>query len=127
MSGINEITDPKSRMVSGPVNVIRLQGNVHGINKVIYLFLDYHMELNKQTQCENIFSQDVQKYFANNFYNLNKGSKTYDFFLEIFPTELAETIDTQDIVPVDYKDMYIEEVVKLFKKLFRYDPKKMLF
>lgn len=124
MSGINEITDPNSRMVSGPVNVIRLQGNVHGINKVIYLFLDYHMELNKQTQCENIFSQDVQKYFANNFYNLNKGSKTYDFFLEIFPTELAETIDTRDIVKVDYKDMYIEEVVKLFKKLFRYDPKK---
>uniref|UniRef100_A0A6G6ABU1 Uncharacterized protein n=1 Tax=Borely moumouvirus TaxID=2712067 RepID=A0A6G6ABU1_9VIRU len=124
MNDTNKIIDPNSRMVSGPVNVIRLQGNIHGVPKVLYLFLDYHIEVDRQTQCENIFSQDVQKYFANNFYKLNNGTKMFDFFLEIFPTEIAESIRDNNTPEVDNKEMYIEEVVKLFKKLFQYDPKK---
>ncbi|AAV50966.1 hypothetical protein [Acanthamoeba castellanii mimivirus] len=124
MSNINKILDPNSRMVSGPLNVVRLEGNFYGIKKVLYLFMDYHADVSDQTQCENIFSEDVQKYFAKTFYKLNDSNKIYDFFLEVFPTEIAQDIYSDDVPEIDHKEMYIEEVVKLFKKLFRYDPKK---
>ena len=120
---MNKNIDPRSRMVSGPINVLRLEGDIHGIKKVLYLFLDYHADVSKQTECQNIFSEDVQKYFANTFYELNSGQQIYDFFLEIFPTEIADNSSTATN-DIDRKDMYIEEVVKLFKKLFKYDPKK---
>lgn len=119
----NAVIDPNLIKISGPVNIARLEGDVHGIKKVIYLFMDYHMEVNNQTQCTNIFSEDVQKYFVNSFYNLNKGDKIYDFFLEIYPTELGGKKQKINY-PVDSKEKYIEEVVKFFRKLFVYDPKK---
>lgn len=118
----NSVLDPKNIEVSGPVNVIRMEGNIRGIKKVIYLFLDYHINVREQTQCTNVFSEDVQKYFANSFFRLNKSPKTYDFFLEIYPSELAEK---RKMYPnVDNREKYIEEVVKFFRKLFVYDPKK---
>ena len=124
MSNKNPILDPDSRMVSGPVNVIRLEGSVHGIKKVIYLFLDYHLGLNSQTQCSNIFSEDVQKYFTHSFYKLNEGNKIYDFFLEVYPSEVASKEYRKDIAKSEGKEKYIEEVVKLFRKIFEYDSKK---
>jgi len=124
MSDLNPITDPDTRDISGPVNIIRLEGNIHGINKIIYLFMDYHMPVTSQTQCANVFSPDVQKYFAKNFYKLTEGSQTYDFFLEIYPSELADTRYRKGTVLKDYKEKYIEEVVNFFRKIFKYDSKK---
>ena len=124
MSNVNPILDSNRIMISGPVNVVRLEGFIHGIKKVIYLFMDYHMSVNNQTQCHNIFSEDIQKYFINNFHALNKGTKIYDFFVEIYPSELGDIKDTRDATEKDYKEKYIEEVVKLFKKIFSYDTKK---
>ena len=124
MTDINLITDPKERFVSGPVNIVRLEGQINRVNKVIYLFLDYHIDVTKQTQCANIFSKDVQKYFVDNFYKLNEGDKMYDFFIEIYPTELANNEYKNPESVDDYKDKYIEEVVKLFRKIFKYDAKK---
>lgn len=123
MNKINPNIDPKLVRISGPVNIIRLEGDIHGINKVIYLFMDYHMDVSNQTQCANVFSQDVQKYFANSFYKLTDDDKIYDFFLEIYPTEL---FNRKKLLaePVDYKEMYIEEVVKFFRRIFSYDPKE---
>jgi len=124
MSGTKSIIDPNTRMISGPVNVVRLKGNIHNINKVIYLFMDYHINVTSQTQCENIFSEDIQKYFTNSFYHLSEENKMYDFFVEIYPSELASTKYQKEIPQKDYKKKYIEEVVKIFRKIFRYDPKK---
>ncbi len=126
MNDKNYITDPHTRMVNGPVNVMRLEGNVDGIPKVIYLFMDYHMHVSSQTQCKNIFSEDIQKYFVHNFYKLNKGKQMYDFFVEIYPSELAEKGYWEGIPGTgrDHKEKYIEEVVKLFKKIFKYDSRK---
>lgn len=119
----NQMIDYNTVMVNGPVNVLRLEGKIHGINKVIYLFMDFHLNLDEQTQCSNIFSKDVQKYFTDNFYELNDQSQTYDFFVELYPSELADNYDVRTIVK-EYKDIYIEEVVKLFRKVFQYDPKR---
>lgn len=119
----NSNINPNKQMISGPVNVVRLEGNVHDIKKVIYLFMDYHIDVKNQTQCANVFSQDVQKYFANSFYKLNKGTQTYDFFLEVYPTELGGRKQNLN-ESVDYKNMYIEEVVKFFRRIFVHNPKK---
>ncbi|XWV26914.1 hypothetical protein QJ857_gp0136 [Tupanvirus soda lake] len=124
MTDINEFNDPNARRVSGPVNVIRLEGEIHGIPKVLYLFMDYHIPVSEQTQCENVFSEDVQKYFVNNFYKLNEASNVYDFFVEIYPSELADDRYRRGISGVDSKEKYIEEVVKMFRKIFRYDPRR---
>ena len=122
---ITSNTNPNVIMVSGPVNVVRLEGNIHGINKVIYVFMDYHMGVKEQTQCANIFSEDIQKYFANSFRKLiNANKQIYDFFLEIYPSELASTKQQKTGALAEPKEQYIEEVVKFFRKIFKYDPKQ---
>ena len=122
----NNLADPNSIMVSGPINVLRLEGGINGVKKVIYLFMDYHVEVDEQLQCSNVFSTDVQKYFAESFYDLNGDNEdiTYDFFLEIYPSELTGRHDRGDFDGPELKDHYIEEVVKFFRKIFNYDPKK---
>lgn len=124
MTDINQITNPNARMVNGPVNILRLEGTIHGINKVLYLFMDYHMSVNEQTQCKNLFSQDVQKYFTDSFYKASIGTQMYDFFLEIYPSELADDEYNRSIKNIEHKEKYIEEVVKMFRKIFKYDSKK---
>ena len=116
--------DPNTKQVNGPVNVVRLEGTVSGINKVIYLFMDFHMNPQSQTQCDNLFSDDVSKYFAKSFHQLNKEKLTYDFFLEAYPSELSDKERHGYILRSHMRENYIEEVVKFFKKIFRYDPSK---
>lgn len=37
----------KAIYVNGPVNTIRIEGKINNVNKVIYLFGDYHMPHSK--------------------------------------------------------------------------------
>lgn len=118
-------TNPNIKEVSGPINVIRLEGNVGKIKKVIYLFMDLHLNLMDQRECDNIFSQDIQKYYVESFYNINKKNKIYDFFCEIPPNNIIETGHGVTYpTEINYKDIYIEEVWKVFRKLFVYEKKQ---
>lgn len=116
--------DINSKQISGPTNVVRLEGNVHGIKKVIYLFMDWHVPVEHQTECTNLFSKDVNKYFIDSFNEINKKSSlVYDFFMEIRPTE--ELVDKNMIEQSQKrKYLYIGQVLKLFTKLFEYDKEK---
>lgn len=80
--------------------------------------MDAHLEITNQTECTNIFSQDVNKYFAETFYNLNNMSKTYDFFYELRPTNI------NIIEEKKFKMKYISQVFKLFDMAFSYDKEK---
>lgn len=127
MAETNQTIDPDLIMISGPVNVVRLEGKIGSIKKVIYLFMDYHTSVSHQTQCSNIFSTDVQKYFVESFdklSNANKSNRKYDFFAEIYPSELSDTRFRNQSGDFDSKEKYIEEVVKTFRKIFNYDPKR---
>jgi hypothetical protein len=73
--------------IDGPVNVIRLEGKVDGINKVLYLFADIHNSLMNQTDCNQNRSTTLNKFLVNNFDNTTSNKK-YDFFLEINPDEI---------------------------------------
>ena len=114
--------NPNIRQINGPFNVVRLEGTVHGINKVIYLFMDAHMDISDQTECLNVFSLDLHQYFANTFYRLNESSKIYDFFFEIYPTRIP-LVDYEDEFMLK-KQKYIWQVYKFFKKIFKYNKKK---
>lgn len=104
--------------INGPVNVLRLEGQLKGITKVLYLFLDFHLSPNEQSECTNIFNMDIQQYLATNFYQLNEQKNTYDFFLEIYPYETINNLSDEN---VSIKEGYIEEVVRFFKKVFAYN------
>ena len=117
------IFDTGSKKISGPINVIRMEGIVHGIKKIIYLFMDWHEDVAMQTECVNVFSKDLNKFLAENFYNLNNSPITYDFFMEVRPSDIlfAPNTGTEGLV---YKKQYISQVIKFFASVFKYDPDK---
>jgi len=113
----------KTIAINGPLNVIRLESKESKENKinkkVIYLFGDYHLDVQNQTECNDVKSIDLKDYLINMFENNNKTSKTIDFLLEIYPTQ---KYNTQTISY--YKFKYIHSVSKMFLKLFNYDIQK---
>nr|WBF71195.1 hypothetical protein [Megavirus caiporensis] len=115
-----ELLDPKIKNVNGPVNVVRMEGQVDGINKIIYLFMDIHIPIEYQTECENIYSQDINLYLAENFKKMSGTNKIYDFFLEMRPTHLS----IKDPNMYVQRDIYIGQVMKFFHKIFNYDSDK---
>lgn len=112
-----------NKWINGPTNVVRLEGQIGSVHKTCWFFMDVHEPIDHQTQCSNIYSRDINQFFIKNFTKLSKSSDlTYDFFLEIQPTELAHNINIKNYA--EPKMIYIEEVVKLFRKLFKYDKAK---
>ena len=92
--------------INGPVNVIRLEGQVNNIKKVIYIFMDFHESPQYQTECLNIRSKDIKEYFVENFDKIGETNKVYDFLVEYFPTSMSK---------YPYKHIYITQIRKLFK------------
>lgn len=111
--------------INGPINVIRMEGKIGGIPKVIYIFMDRHVNITDQTKCDNVFAKNIDTYFAENFHNLNDSEITYDFFLEIVPNKLQNiSFGLPFQSDANYQDIYIREIWRLFRKMFQYDPKK---
>lgn len=73
--------------VNGPINVVRLTGQVGSVSKVIYLFMDVHVNVNYQTECSNIRSIDIDKYLIRTFDEAREKypDRVYDLFLETGP------------------------------------------
>jgi len=94
-------------LINGPINAIRLEGIVNNVKKIIYLYMDYHMFLQEQTECESYESINIDKYLYDLF---KKTNQTIDFFFEIKHTQA-----TNNTIPL-FKGMYIQTVQKLYKK-----------
>lgn len=107
-----------SKLISGPVNVVRLEGKMGSIKKVIYLFIDRHIPVNQQTECSDIFAKDVNSYFVDTFKEIKDSDVTYDLFMELDIDKLANPLSDSF---VEGRDMYLFEMAKLFTKLFRFD------
>ncbi len=99
--------------VSGPLNLVRLEGNIEGTKKVFYMFMDIHLDITIQRECEDIYSKPIKLFLAETFKNLDKEA---DFFVETFPD--AYTYNMK------YTEKYLLQVRKLFSKIFEYDDKK---
>ena len=99
-----------SKTINGPINVVRLEGEINKIKKVLYVFMDVHISLKSQTKCEDQMSDDVTAYIKK---ELIKTDKPIDFFME---HRLSENNMTQYM---SYRDMYIEEMEKFFYTNFK--------
>lgn len=92
--------------ISGPINVIRMEGNINNINKVIHIFFDYHASLYLETECNNYENINIVNYLYNIF---TKTTKTIDFFMEIKNSSIKKEISP-------YKNIYITNIAKLYNR-----------
>ena len=105
-------------LVSGPVNIIRVEGEIGGIKKILYLYGDIHIPIQEQTECNDpINSLPIAQHLIYMFKacHQNKPDNKYDFFVEYHP-----------IFPVmdwgyGHPSMHIENVLKLAKDSFSID------
>lgn len=96
-----------SIFINGPVNAIRLEGNIDDMQKVIYLFGDYHIPVENQTQCPSFLSDDFVRYLAKTIKKSDKNTN-YDLFFEVGPSFSKDPI-------IKTRGKYIDEVYKFFR------------
>lgn len=103
----------KNKFVNGPMNTVRLEGNIGNINKTIYLFMDFHVPVHAQTECDDVRSLDIDKFLVKTFDEAAKMNKNimYDFFVELNPLYSIRFSKS------NYKGRYLfEQTEKLFTK-----------
>jgi hypothetical protein len=102
--------------INGPVNVVRMEGTINNIHKVIYIFMDEHADLPDQTNCDDPKkSIYVSDFFRKSFNNLKNQNKTYDFFLETSTDILAYEPNELIYSTVPNSErIYIENLWKFF-------------
>lgn len=105
--------------VNGPVNIIRLEGEIDGIKKKVYLFMDIHYDLMEQTTCYNNDNIDIQRYFYD-IINYNKDE--LDIFIETnkeyFYGKNNKKYGNDKYDLIMYKDKYINEIRNTIYKEF---------
>lgn len=70
----------KNKKINGPINVLRVEGTINNVKKVLYVFMDIHVELGTQTKCDDYLSEDITRYLKKEL--LKNKDKTIDFFME---------------------------------------------
>lgn len=99
--------------ISGPINLIRVEGKINNQVKIFYFFMDLHINCQAQTECSDIRSVHIRDYLINTFDNLDK---TVDFFLETFPDQSTFTTRRTDI--------YLNQIRDMFEKIFNFNFKE---
>jgi hypothetical protein len=121
----------KDKFINGPVNIIRLEGNINNTNKIIYLYCDFHIPPDGQFTCDNIRSVDVATHLINTFDKLydKNNKKQYDFFMEKDPI-IPRFIQPAQHLPSflfdkqsKRKGHYMDTIIKIFTKSYNYDFK----
>ena len=103
-------------LIDGPINVVRLEGKIFGITKILYVFMDYHSDVEEQTKCPLPMSKTFIDYVNT---EINKTEKDIDFFLEINEEEIRDSSQT-----IKLKEKYIQEIMKFFRYMSIYDKNK---
>ncbi|AYV76904.1 MAG: hypothetical protein Barrevirus3_24 [Barrevirus sp.] len=103
--------------INGPYNLIRMEGKINNINKVLYFFMDKHMPPNLQSECPTLRNTHIRNYLIDQFDNLPE-NRTVDFFLETFP-------DMSGFVSKDSRSgIYLDQLRFMFERIFKFDFKK---
>jgi hypothetical protein len=101
--------------VNGPINVIRLEGKVGSVKKIIWVFLNWPEPSTAQTKCDDIRAVDISTYLVREFDQLKKSKPdtVYDFMYNrgpLVPDFEAKTRGT-----------YQNQVAEIFTKSFEID------
>jgi hypothetical protein len=77
-----------TKKINGPMAVYRMQGNVNGQKKILYLFADQHILTHR---CQDVVSLDIDQHIVREFNKINNSQDTteYDLFLETYPDIMA--------------------------------------
>ena len=95
-----------NKYINGPINAVRLEGTIYGNKKIIYIYMDQHVNVLQQTECSEL-SNDFNNYINNEMGKIT--NRTIDFFLEIGRTSIYNDI-------YKYRNRYIDEIGKFFIK-----------
>jgi hypothetical protein len=107
-------TKSNIKSVSGPINLVRLQGSINGVQKIVYLFMDYHMDVEYQTFCSDIKAPSLRQFLMDNF---EKSKIHLDFFIEIFPSKIMASHS-------QILSKYIWDIQELVKRSFNIEGKR---
>lgn len=101
ISGIN---------INGVLNIIRLEGVIGKIKKVYYLYIVIDYPVHIQLECDDMFSVDIEKHFADMIIGLQNNKKMYDFYIENIDSfqTTAETIDRKESYNAEIKKFFIK-------------------
>jgi len=106
-------------LINGPINIARVEGKINGIKKVLYLFMDYHLEVHDQSKCDSFDSIDFQNFLSIEFKKMTN-DKILDFFFEA-----NRNLDSW-LPPLHYRKKYILEVFKYFHHNIKLEGRKVL-
>lgn len=98
--------------INGPVNIIRLKGSINGITKIIYIFMDIHVNINGQSKCNK--GVNVVDYIKDTL-NENKvkfPETLYDIFIERNPLISSYSLNR-----------YLDNVIDMFNDMYVYNDK----
>jgi len=102
-----------TKTVSGPLNMARLEGEIDGIHKVVYLLMDFHVSIDKQTNCYDIRAPTLRQFLIDRFDNTKHH---LDFMIETYP----RTMLSPHII---HSLKYIWDIQELAKRAFSIDKK----
>jgi hypothetical protein len=111
------------KYINGPINMAKMEGYINNIKKTIYLFMDFHEDRCKETDCNSItkmkYSESINlEDFLHLFLKYKKNIYIYDLFFESRIYNKKNTI-------INVKGKYISEFNNLFMNYeFLKDGKK---
>jgi hypothetical protein len=97
----------KEIFVNGPINVFRLEGQINNIKKVIYLFGDFHEQINVETTCNSYLSDDFIKYYYKTMKKTDP-NVTYDFLFENYAD--VDMFEQYKYSYSPYRKRYIDDI-----------------
>jgi hypothetical protein len=117
------------KIVSGPLNVIRIEGSIGSDEKKLYLFMDAHKKIGAETGCDDIFALDIDQYLYKELTRRKDNDIIY-IFLENYVEYVS--VDCK-ITGIDMsknkkfterkKNMYIENLNTLLNRAFENNKK----
>jgi len=101
------------KFISGPVNYIKLIGSINGIQKIIYILMDVHNDIDSQTKCESFDTEEISHYI---YKKIKNAQKPLDFFMEIRSEQFTEPRDNKNIFILKKLLIYLKANL-LWKKI----------
>lgn len=100
-----------TKNINGPINVVRLEGKINNIKKVLYVFFDFHVH---EKKCADLISLNIDQYLIREMNKLQKQNTkiNYDYFLE---EKVSNAIFQPDQYTY-YQPSYIHELTQTFHK-----------
>lgn len=104
-----------NKYINGPINIIRLTGEINGTKKILYIFMGEFFSIYRETHCDDIHAININNFFINIFDN--NPDLIFDFFFPVSKSALPTEFN-------NFRGSYLDELYKLFGLNFNYNKDK---